>query len=130
LKEAGESISARFGDAFSNTSEVIDTRGVRESLSKVFSNIREAMPKPDQVKNIAAAVAKPSAATNTLKPNASESFAPIVTSLGKVGGGGYSTGTLDAQRENNRLTSETNRLLTEMGLKIGRLGGGAQAAFG
>jgi tape measure domain-containing protein len=130
LKEAGENISARFGDAFANTAEVIDTSGVRESLSKVFSDIRESMPKPDQVKKIAAAVAKPSAATNTLKPNASESFAPIVTSLGKVGGGGYSTGTLDAQRENNRLTSETNRLLTEMGLKIGRLGGGAQAAFG
>ncbi|MEY4245931.1 MAG: hypothetical protein RLZZ245_3516 [Verrucomicrobiota bacterium] len=130
LKEAGENISARFGDAFSNTSDVIDTSGVRESLSKVFSTIREALPKPDQVKNIAAAVAKPSAATNTLKPNASESFAPIVTSLGKVGGGGYSTGTLDAQRENNRLTSETNRLLTDMGLKIGRLGGNAQAAFG
>jgi tape measure domain-containing protein len=130
LKEAGENISARFGDAFSNTSEVIDTSGVRDSLSKVFGTIREALPKPDQVKNIAAAVAKPSAATNTLKPNASESFAPIVTSLGKVGGGGYSTGTLDAQRENNRLTSETNRLLTDMGLKIGRLGGNAQAAFG
>lgn len=57
------------------------------------------------MKNIAAAVAKPSATANTLKPNASESFAPIVTSLGKVGGGGYSSGTLDAQRENNRLTS-------------------------
>jgi hypothetical protein len=130
LKEAGENISARFGDAFSNTSEVIDTSGVRESLSKVFSNIREAMPKPDQVKNVAAAVAKPSAATNTLKPNASESFAPIVTSLGKVGGGGYSTGTLDAQRENNRLTSETNRILRDMSERMKPGTGKFVPAFG
>ena len=55
---------------------------------------------------------------------------PIVTSLGKVGGGGYSTGTLDAQRENNRLTGETNRLLTDMTRKIEKLGGTGQAAFG
>ena len=50
--------------------------------------------------------------------------------LGKVGGGGYSTGTLDAQRENNRLTGETNRLLTDMTRKIEKLGGTGQAAFG
>jgi hypothetical protein len=47
-----------------------------------------------------------------------------------VGGGGYSTGTLDAQRENNRLTGETNRLLTDMTRKIEKLGGTGQAAFG
>ena len=69
-------------------------------------------------------------ATTPTAINQSASLAPIVTSLGKVGGGGYSSGTLDAQRENNRLTSETNRILTDMGLKIGRLGGNAQAAFG
>jgi hypothetical protein len=77
----------------------------------------------------AAAFAKPSA-TNPLKANSPDSFAPIVTSLGKVGGGGYSSGTLDAQRENNRLTGETNRLLQDMNLKIGKLGGGGLAAFG
>ena len=54
---------------------------------------------------------------------------PIVTSLGKVGGGGYSSGTLDAQRENNRLTGETNRLLTRMDQKLGKHGTGL-AAFG
>jgi hypothetical protein len=39
---------------------------------------------------------------------------PVVTSLGRVGGGGYQPGLLDAQRENNRLTGETNRILREM----------------
>ena len=38
--------------------------------------------------------------------------------------------TLDAQRENNRLTGETNRLLKDMNRTIGNLGGGGQAAFG
>ena len=55
---------------------------------------------------------------------------PIVTSLGKVGGGGYSSGTLDAQRENNRLTGETNRLLKDMNRTIGNLGGSGRAASG
>jgi tape measure domain-containing protein len=129
LKEAGENISARFSNSFANTADVIDTSGLLENMKTVLGTIREALPKPDQVKNVAAAVAKPSA-TNPLKPNSPDSFSPIVTSLGKVGGGGYSTGTLDAQRENNRLTSETNRLLTDVSLKIGKLGGGGLAAFG
>jgi tape measure domain-containing protein len=131
LNEAGKNISARFGDAFSNTAEVIDTSGLRESMNKVLGTIRESIPKPEVVKQAAAAAAfaKPSA-TNPLKANSPDSFAPIVTSLGKVGGGGYSSGTLDAQRENNRLTGETNRLLQDMNLKIGKLGGGGLAAFG
>jgi hypothetical protein len=72
-------------------------------------------------------------AGNSGKATASATAArldPIVTSLGKVGGGGYSTGTLDAQRENNRLTGETTRLLTDMNRRIEKLGGTGQAAFG
>jgi len=47
-----------------------------------------------------------------------------------VGGGGYSTGTLDAQRENNRLTNETNRLLREIGDRIGTQSVQAASVFG
>jgi hypothetical protein len=43
---------------------------------------------------------------------------------------GYSSGMLDAQRENNRLTGETNRLLKDVSRSIGNLGGTATAAFG
>jgi hypothetical protein len=45
-----------------------------------------------------------------------------VTSLAKVGGGGYTTGALDAQRENNRLTGETNRLLQESNSHLSKMG--------
>jgi len=51
-------------------------------------------------------------------------------SLGKVGGGGYSTGTLDAQRENNRLTGQTNELLKDLNKTVEKLGGKPQATFG
>jgi hypothetical protein len=128
LKEAGENISARFGDAFSNTAEVIDTTGLRESMNTVLGAIRKALPKPEDAAKVVAAVAKPTSPA-ALKKSESESFSPIVTSLGKVGGGGYSSGTLDAQRENNRLTGVTNQLLKDMNRKIEKLGGG-QAAFG
>ena len=59
-------------------------------------------------------------------------LAPLVTSLGKVGGGGYSTGVLDAQRENNRLTGETNALIRETNKRLDKLGGGGAPvmAFG
>jgi hypothetical protein len=37
---------------------------------------------------------------------------------------------LDAQRENNRLTGETNRLLVDLNRRVEKLGGPGQAAFG
>ncbi len=78
-------------------------------------------PQPAPVTTDAApAVARPAAST----------LAPIVTSLGKVGGGGYSTGTLDAQRENNKLTSETNRILREIGERMKPGMSQSAAAFG
>jgi hypothetical protein len=129
LKEAGENISARFGDAFSNTAEVIDTTRLRESMNTVLGTIREAIPKPEVVKQVATAAAKTKGNT-TPTVNQSSSLSPIVTSLSKVGGGGYSSGTLDAQRENNKLTSETNNLLTKLTTKVEKLGGKPQAAFG
>jgi tape measure domain-containing protein len=114
----------------STGSELIDTRGLRDSFGKVVKSIRDTMPKPEEAaKTVAAAGNVTGTAPASAKPTAS-SLAPIVTSLGKVGGGGYSTGALDAQRENNRLTGETNRLLNELNRRVDKLGGGGQAAFG
>jgi hypothetical protein len=129
LKEAGENISARFGDAFSNTAEVIETTRLRESMNTVLGTIREAIPKPEVVKQVATAAAK-TTATTTPTVNQSSSLAPIVTSLSKVGGGGYSSGTLDAQRENNKLTSETNRILRDMSERMKPGGAAPVTAFG
>ena len=129
MKEAGENISTRFGDAFSNTAEVIDTTGLRESMNTVLGTIREAIPKPEVVKQAATAAAK-TTTTTTPKVNQSSSLAPIVTSLAKVGGGGYSSGTLDAQRENNKLTSETNRILRDMSERMKPGGAAPVTAFG
>ena len=103
-RKAGESTSA----------ELIDTTALRDSFGKVVGSIRDTMPKPEEVKQAATAAAKTTGSTAPVAANQSASLAPIVTSLGKVGGGGYSSGTLDAQRENNKLTSETNRILRDM----------------
>ena len=131
LKEAGENISARFGDVFSNTAEVIDTTGLRESMNNVLGTIREALPKPDDVKQAATSAAKVKTSTSPAAVSTSAStLAPIVTSLGKVGGGGYSSGTLDAQRENNKLTSETNRILRDMSERMKPGNGKFVPAFG
>jgi hypothetical protein len=84
-------------------------------MDTVLGSIRDALPKPEAAKKVAeaAAAVQPTGPNPNNKPT-SEAFAPIVTSLGKVGGGGYSSGTLDAQRENNKLTGETNRILRDM----------------
>jgi hypothetical protein len=42
----------------------------------------------------------------------------------------HSSGMLDTQRENNRLTGETNRLLKDVNRTIGNLGGTVTATFG
>jgi tape measure domain-containing protein len=107
--------------------DTIDTAGLRENMNKVIQSIRDAMPKPEAVKQAASAVSQTAAKGPSVSPQSTR-LDPIVTSLGKVGGGGYSTGTLDAQRENNRLTGETNRLLKDMNRRIDKLGGGTQAA--
>ena len=108
--------------------DTFDTTGLREGMSGVIKSIVDTMPKPEEVKQAAKAVSQTTTGP-VVSPQATR-LDPIVTSLGKVGGGGYSSGTLDAQRENNRLTGETNRLLKDMNRTIGNLGGGGQAAFG
>ena len=54
---------------------------------------------------------------------------PVVTTLGKVGGGGYGSGLLDMQRENNRLTRDTNLIITGLHETVKKLSGGRQAVF-
>ncbi|MCX6880436.1 MAG: hypothetical protein NTW21_42520, partial [Verrucomicrobia bacterium] len=113
----------------SGTADLIDTTGLRDSMGRVIQSIRDAMPKPEEVKQAAKAASKTSDTGQTIPvPEQASRLDPIVTSLGKVGGGGYSTGTLDAQRENNRLTGETNSLLKGMSGKLDKLGGKPQAA--
>ena len=114
----------------STGSELIDTRGLRDSFGKVVTSIRETMPKADETAKTVAAAGKVSGTGTSASIPTASSLAPIVTSLGKVGGGGYSTGALDAQRENNRLTGETNRLLHDLNRRVEKLGGSGQAAFG
>jgi tape measure domain-containing protein len=114
----------------STGSELIDTRGLRDSFGKVVTSIRDTMPKPEETAKTVAAAGKVSGTGTSAAIPAASSLAPIVTSLGKVGGGGYSSGALDAQRENNRLTGETNRLLNDLNRRVDKLGGGGQAAFG
>ena len=129
--QLGERVAEAARKAGESTgSELIDTRGLRDSFGKVVTSIHETMPKPeDTAKTVAAAGKVTGTGTSAARPAAS-SLASIVTSLGKVGGGGYSTGALDAQRENNRLTGETNRLLHDLNRRVDKLGGGGQAAFG
>ena len=112
-------------------SELIDTSGLRDSFGKVVASIRDTMPKPEEMKQAATAAAKVTTDnTPAVAKPAASTLAPIVTSLGKVGGGGYSTGALDAQRENNRLTSETNRILRDMSERMKPGTGTYVPAFG
>ena len=131
LKEAGENIVGRFGETFRNTAEVIDTSAMRERMNEVMGTIRDALPKPEEIKQVARATTPgKSKVANPLAQASTTTMDPIVTSLGKVGGGGYSSGTLDAQRENNRLTSETNRILRAMSERIKPGGAASVTAFG
>jgi tape measure domain-containing protein len=109
--------------------DTIDTSGLKSNMDKVVRSIQDSMPKPEEEKQAATVATKPGDTGKTISQQASR-LDPIVTSLGKVGGGGYSTGTLDAQRENNRLTGQTNDLLKDLNKNVGKLGGAKQAAFG
>jgi hypothetical protein len=108
-------------------SGIIDTTKMKESLAGIIASIPGIGSDAEAVKAVGKSAGKSGAATTTGEVAAR--LEPIVTSLGKVGGGGYSTGTLDAQRENNRLTGETDRLLTDMNRKLDKRGT-TQAAFG
>ncbi|MEI7912836.1 MAG: tape measure protein [Verrucomicrobiota bacterium] len=124
-KSAAE--AARKAGEFGFT-DTFDTTGLKNNMDNVIQSIRDAMPKPEEVKQLAKSATKTG---DTGKPsNQTSRLDPIVTSLGKVGGGGYDSGTLDAQRENNRLTGQTNELLKTLNKNVGKLGSKPQAAFG
>ena len=98
----------------SSGSDLIDTTGLRDNFGKVVQSIRDIMPKPDAAtKAVQAAGKVAGAAGSPVTASTTARLEPIVTSMARVGGGGYATGALDAQRENNRLTQETNRLIRE-----------------
>jgi hypothetical protein len=112
--------------------DFIDTTGMEDKLVGIVQAIKAALPKPEDAKNAATAVAKSGAPGASPLSAGSSRLAPIVTSLGKVGGGGYAPGALDAQRENNRLTGETNTLLKESNKHLSKLRNrsGLTASFG
>jgi tape measure domain-containing protein len=101
--------------------DTIDTTGLRNNMGNVVRTIQESMPKPEALKK--AADAAKGTTDTTKKDKVSARLEPLVSSLGKVGGGGYGSGALDAQRENNRLTGRTNDLLTDLNKNVGKLGG-------
>lgn len=114
--------------------ELIDTSEMRDKMNQIVRTIRDTIPKPEEAQQAAEKVASAAGSTGAANasglPTQQARLAPIVTSLAKVGGGGYTTGALDAQRENNRLTGETNRLLTDLNRQVGRIGGTGKASFG
>jgi len=123
---AGQAASAAGGRP------MIDTTGLREDFDRVVGSIRDSMPKPEEAQ-AAAANAAPTTQAEGIEKTAAERIEPITTSLGKVGGGDYGTGMLDAQRENNKLTGRTNEILQENNKLLQRLGtggGSLVAAFG
>ena len=123
---AGQAASAAGGRP------MIDTTGLREDFDRVVGSIRDSMPEPDEAQ-AAAANAAPTTQAEGIEKTAAERLEPITTSLGKVGGGDYGTGMLDAQRENNKLTVQTNELLKSNNTLLQRLGtggGSLVAAFG
>lgn len=123
---AGQAASAAGGRP------MIDTTGLREDFDRVVGSIKDSMPKPEEAQ-AAVTNAAPAAQAEVAKPTVAERLEPITTSLGKVGGGDYATGMLDAQRENNKLTVQTNELLKSNNTLLQRLGtggGSLVAAFG
>ncbi len=109
--------------------DTFDTTGLKDNMDKVIQGIKDTMPKPEDVKKSADTYTPPAAQKNG--DDIPSKLDPIVSSLGKVGGGGYSPGgALDAQRENNRLTGRTNELLTDLNKGVEKLGAKQKAAFG
>lgn len=128
MNEAGRNITSRFTKTFNETPEVINTSGLREGFTGLVEDIKKSIPKPKE-RNIPVVVAAQEE-DETPAEKKSQQVSPIVTSLGRVGGGGYSSGALDAQRENNKLTSETNRILRDMSERMKPGGGQLSASFG
>lgn len=53
LTEAGENVKNRFGEAFANTAEVIDTSAMRDEFGNIVKRIKKAIPPVKEGKKIA-----------------------------------------------------------------------------
>ncbi len=131
----GERLAAAAAKAIEDAEvrgEFIDTTGMQDKLVGIIQTIRAALPKPGDAQEAAAKVAQAGSGAAATSVSQTARLAPIVTSLAKVGGGGYAPGALDAQRENNRLTGETNTLLRESNKHLSKLRnrGSLTASFG
>jgi tape measure domain-containing protein len=126
----GDAVSQAAGEAgkFGGGMGVIDTNGLRSDVQGIVASIKEVMPKPEEVTQSAKAASSVTGAAQTAAQAAR--LEPIITSLGRVGGGGYGSGTLDAQRENNKLTGQTNVLLTAIRDKLTGKAGSPVGTFG
>lgn len=113
--ESFKAINNRFQTAFKDTRDIMDTTQARDSMGRILQEIKDAMPKKDDSKKDVPANANPQETAPVQK--AKDPFKPIVTSFARVGGGGYGTGLMDAQRENNKLTAQTNRILQKISAK-------------
>ena len=110
------------------TTDQIDTKPMKRQLGEVIDEIQNSMPKPEEIKEIAGKVRKhdnPSSPTGKVDATRLD---PVVTTLGKVGGGGYGRGFFDMQRENNRLTNQTNLIITGLHETVKKLSGGSRQA--
>jgi tape measure domain-containing protein len=138
MMEAGvpgfaDSVSRAASKAGENAGgSLVDTSGLRESLGRIVDSISGSVPAASDAAAAAKSAGSPGgqAAAQGAGAMTGTRLDPVVTSLSRVGGGGYQPGMLDAQRENNRLTGETNRLLGDLSRRVDKLGGPAQASFG
>jgi hypothetical protein len=128
MTEAGSNIAKRFADSFSKTPKVMETGSLQLDMTKIVADINKAIPKPKERK-MGAGLTEPDEEDES--GNSTPRRAPVVSSLARVGGGGFGgQTTLDAQRENNRLTGETNRLLKDIGERMNQGGRQPVLAFG
>jgi hypothetical protein len=120
FKESASRIGSRFMDQYRKTGDVMDTSAMRASMGSIIGNIKAAIPKPAELREASQAVK--GASVEEQSKSLTQRLAPVVTSLGRVGGGGYGGGTLDAMREANRLAGKANSLLQDIRDKVGRPG--------
>ena len=72
------------------TADQIDTKGLRREMTDVVESIKNAIPPPEEVEKIVGTPRKASDTGSGLAPQktAVDRLDPVVTTLGKVGGGG------------------------------------------
>ncbi len=102
---AWENISGKFNETLNSTPDIIDTSDMRQDMEDIMNLVRAATPEVTRIDVPTTGIGKEHAEGSG---EVGKALQPIVSTMGKVGGGGYMYGTLDLQRENNRLTAQTN----------------------